>query len=681
MTAACFAKANGIELCYETFGDPDDVPLLLVMGLGAQMITWPVELCEGLVDRGFHVIRYDNRDARSLHPVRRRRRRVPHDVPGRVPGRGRARSPYRLSDLAADGMALLDALGIESAHVVGASMGGMIAQTMAIEHPAKVRTLTSIMSTTGEPDVGTPTPEAMQALLRPPPPRATKPSRPPSRPPGWSPGPTTSTRRRPASGRWPPTTGPTTPPAPPGSSSPSSPPGAEPTRWPRSTCPRSSSTVTPTRSSPRPVASGRPSSIPGAELLMLEGAGHDLPPTYLGADHRRHHLAGQAGGRPDVSGPLAGLRIIEIAGIGPGPFCAMMLADMGADVVRVDRAQNVSGGDPASPPSDVSNRGRRSIGVDLKHPDGVETVLAPRRGGRRPHRGLPARRDGAPRARPRRRARPQPQARLRADDGLGPGRPVRADGRPRHQLHRPGRRPRPDRSTTARRPCRPSTWSATSAAAACSSPSGWPAGCSAPSAPARARWSTPRWSTAPPSSPRCSTPSGPWASGTTSAAPTCSTPAPTSTTSTRRPTASTCRSARSSRSSTPSSSASPAWRARSCPGSRTAAAWPALKDRMREIFKAKTRDEWCALMEGTDVCFAPVLSMGEAPRAPPQRPPRHVPRARRRHPAGARPRFSATPGGVQRPPSHAGQHTDEVLADWGIDADRIAKLKDSGAIA
>ena len=77
-----------------------------------------------------------------------------------------------------------------------------------------------------------------------------------------------------------------------------------------------------------------------------------------------------------MSGPLEGLKIIEIAGIGPGPFCAMMLADMGADVVRVDRAQNVHGGDPAAPPADVLNRGRRSIGVDLKHPDGVEAVLA-----------------------------------------------------------------------------------------------------------------------------------------------------------------------------------------------------------------------------------------------------------------------------------------------------------------
>src|SRR3546814_15704756 len=77
-----------------------------------------------------------------------------------------------------------------------------------------------------------------------------------------------------------------------------------------------------------------------------------------------------------MPGPLAGVKIVELAGIGPGPFCALMLADMGADVVRVDRAQNVTGGDPAAPPADVLNRGRRSIGVDLKNPDGVETVLS-----------------------------------------------------------------------------------------------------------------------------------------------------------------------------------------------------------------------------------------------------------------------------------------------------------------
>src|SRR2546423_10190859 len=93
------------------------------------------------------------------------------------------------------------------------------------------------------------------------------------------------------------------------------------------------------------------------------------------ANHKRSlstHPAAEGG---PMSGPLSGFKIIEVAGIGPGPFAAMMLADMGADVVRIDRAQNVSGGDPAKPPFDVLNRGRRSVGVDLKHPDGVETVL------------------------------------------------------------------------------------------------------------------------------------------------------------------------------------------------------------------------------------------------------------------------------------------------------------------
>ena len=166
MTAACFTKANGIELCYETFGDPDDVPLLLVMGLGAQMITWPVELCEGLVDRGFHVIRYDNRDAGLSTRF--------DDVDGDFLTTFLAASqgddvevPYRLSDLAADGMALLHALGIESAHVVGASMGGMIAQTMAIMAPERVLSLTSIMSTTGRRTVGWQSPSLLPMLVAP----------------------------------------------------------------------------------------------------------------------------------------------------------------------------------------------------------------------------------------------------------------------------------------------------------------------------------------------------------------------------------------------------------------------------------------------------------------------------------------------------------------------------------
>jgi len=109
--------------------------------------------------------------------------------------------------------------------------------------------------------------------------------------------------------------------------------------------------------------------------------------------------------------------------------------------------------------------------------------------------------------------------------------------------------------------------------------------------------------------------------------------------------------------------------------------WPALKERLAAIFKAKTRDEWCAVMEGTDVCFAPVLSLSEAPQHP-----HNVHRGTFLdlegvvQPAPA-PRFSGTPASVQRPPAHAGQHTDEVLAEWGFDADRVAKLRDAGAVA
>ncbi len=161
------ASANGIEIAYETHGDPGGEPLLLVMGLGAQLIAWPIELCDALVDRGFFVVRYDNRDTGlstkledpADHDFMTTFLQASQGEPVEV--------AYKLSDMAADGMALLDHLGIDSAHIVGASMGGMIAQTMAIEHPARVRTLTSIMSTTGEPEVGQPTAEAMAILLRP----------------------------------------------------------------------------------------------------------------------------------------------------------------------------------------------------------------------------------------------------------------------------------------------------------------------------------------------------------------------------------------------------------------------------------------------------------------------------------------------------------------------------------
>jgi pimeloyl-ACP methyl ester carboxylesterase len=161
------AQANGIELCYESFGSPDGEPLLLVMGLGAQMTAWPVELCEALVDRGFFVTRYDNRDVG--HSTKLGSGEALDFLPTFLAAmQGEAVDvPYRLTDMAADAVALLDALGIDAAHIVGVSMGGMIAQTIAIEHPTRVRSLTSIMSTTGDTDVGQPSPEAMSALLRP----------------------------------------------------------------------------------------------------------------------------------------------------------------------------------------------------------------------------------------------------------------------------------------------------------------------------------------------------------------------------------------------------------------------------------------------------------------------------------------------------------------------------------
>lgn len=149
-----------ITIAYERLGDPTAPPVLLIMGLGAQMIAWPDEFCALLVGHGLQVIRFDNRDVgKSTHlsdaPV--------PNVMAAMAGDPSSAS-YTLSDMAADAVGLLDALGLDSAHLVGASMGGMIAQTIAIEHRSRVRSLTSIMSTTGDRSVGQPNPVALSAM-------------------------------------------------------------------------------------------------------------------------------------------------------------------------------------------------------------------------------------------------------------------------------------------------------------------------------------------------------------------------------------------------------------------------------------------------------------------------------------------------------------------------------------
>ena len=160
------APVNGIDLCYETYGDPVNPTVLLVMGLGTQMIAWHEDFCELIAAEGFHVVRYDNRDVgRSTHfrdvrpprPVELFTRRIKNPA-------------YTLEDMADDAVGLLEHLGVDGAHVVGASMGGMIAQTVAVRSPARVLSLTSIMSTTGGRFVGQPKPHVYSVLLKPAPP-------------------------------------------------------------------------------------------------------------------------------------------------------------------------------------------------------------------------------------------------------------------------------------------------------------------------------------------------------------------------------------------------------------------------------------------------------------------------------------------------------------------------------
>ena len=162
-----FAQANGQRLCYETFGSKDDPALLLIMGLGAQMILWDDPFCQTLASHGYYVIRFDNRDiGRSSSLAEPVRIDLPTLMMQAMQGRPIA-SPYKLVDMARDAAGLLDHLGIAAAHVVGASMGGMIAQEQAMTLPGRVLSLTSIMSSTGARGLPGPTQEAAAVLMAP----------------------------------------------------------------------------------------------------------------------------------------------------------------------------------------------------------------------------------------------------------------------------------------------------------------------------------------------------------------------------------------------------------------------------------------------------------------------------------------------------------------------------------
>jgi pimeloyl-ACP methyl ester carboxylesterase len=162
------ARANGIDICYEIFGDAGAEPLLLIMGLAAQMIHWDDDFCRQLAARGFRLIRFDNRDIGKSSKMTGGKRLTPLELLKlrflKIP----VAAPYKLLDMAKDTIGLMDTLGIKSAHLVGASMGGMIAQETAISFPERVRSLTSIMSTTGNPKIPPPTREAAAMLMAPP---------------------------------------------------------------------------------------------------------------------------------------------------------------------------------------------------------------------------------------------------------------------------------------------------------------------------------------------------------------------------------------------------------------------------------------------------------------------------------------------------------------------------------
>jgi alpha-methylacyl-CoA racemase len=379
-------------------------------------------------------------------------------------------------------------------------------------------------------------------------------------------------------------------------------------------------------------------------------------------------------------GPLTGVTVIEIAGIGPGPYCGMLLADLGADVIRIDRAESVKGGDPDRPPADLLARGRRSVGVDLKNPDGVEVVLE-----------LVEMADALIEG-----FRPGVTERL----GIGPDECLARNPRlvygrmtgwgqdgpyastAGHDINyislagalepigRRGQAPVPPLNLIgdfgggglmlafglvaalldAQRSGRGQVIDAAMVDGAASLMT------MTHSFRAMGIWNDERGTNMLDTGAHYydvyETADGEYVS---------------------------------------IGSIEPQFYAEllsrtgldgeELPWQQDRAAWPAMKERLGEIFRSKTRDEWCELMEGSDVCFAPVLSIPEAIEHP-----HNVHRGTFVEVAGITqpgpaPRFSHTPGQIRRPPAHAGQHTDEVLTEAGFEADRLAKLREAGAIA
>jgi alpha-methylacyl-CoA racemase len=379
-----------------------------------------------------------------------------------------------------------------------------------------------------------------------------------------------------------------------------------------------------------------------------------------------------------VSGPLSGLKAIEIAGIGPGPFTAMMLADMGAEVIRVDRAGSV-GGDPNKPNLEILNRGRRSIGVDLKSPDGVETVLA-----------LVEQADALIEG-----FRPGVAERL----GIGPdvclarnpklvygrmtgwgqdGPYAQAAGHDINYIALGGALAHFGRAGT--KPTPPINvvgdfgggGMLLAFGVACAlveaGRSGQGQVIDAAMVDGSAILMTMMWGFQA---------LGIWG------------PFGTNVLDTGAPFYDTYETGDGRFISL--GSLEPQFYAEllarlgltdevEAARQMDQSAWPELRDKLTSLFKTKTRDEWCEVLERTDACFAPVLTMPEAAAHPHMKARSTIVEENGLPQPAPAPRFSRTPGAIARPPAWPGQHTDEVLADWGFSADRIAKLRETGAI-